>query len=285
MSALENVSLSLLHLSKAQRLVLSQRWLEKVGIDHALRNRRPADLSGGQQQRVALARALAREPKVLLLDEPFSAVDQLSRQSLYELLADLKKELGIPIVLVTHDLQEARLLGDQIAVVDAGELLQQDTPLAVYKSPRDARVADFLGIRNRFFGRWLGFDDTNSISDTGLLQWLANPESNDGPIIRVRPKNPIQKGLAVSWIIQSDGLRLQESGTHKPETTEHYHLQVRVDDVKHLGESSMVTLTTNDPRDVQVRITITGPQRSGIEIGQGMSLMLDSSWVHFLPST
>jgi molybdate transport system ATP-binding protein len=285
MSALENVSLSLLHLPKAQRLVLSQGWLEKVGIDRALRNRRPADLSGGQQQRVALARALAREPKVLLLDEPFSAVDQLSRQSLYELLADLKRELGIPIVLVTHDLQEARLLGDQIAVMDAGEILQQDTPLAVYKSPRNARVADFLGIRNRFFGRWLGFDDTNGAPGTGLLQWLAAPESKDGPIMRVHPQNSIQKGQAVSWIIQSDGLHLQESATEQPGPSEHHHLKVCVEDVKHLGESSMVTLTANNPRNVQIRITITGPQRTGIEIGKDMSLMLDSSWVHVMPQT
>jgi len=285
MSALQNVALSLLHLPSTQRLALAKRWLDKVGIEDDLQGRRPADLSGGQQQRVALARALAREPKVLLLDEPFSAVDQLSRQSLYELLADLKQELDIPIVLVTHDLQEARLLGDQIAVMDAGEILQQDTPLAVYKSPRDARVADFFGIRNRFYGRWLGPEDNDTTEGSGLLQWLAKSESTQGPIIRVRNQNPFKTGQAVSWIIQSDGLHLREQGdAQTPETPKHHVLQVRVTEVKHLGESSMVTLMTADPQTVQIRMTVTGPQRACIELRKDMTLTLDSSWIHVMPS-
>jgi molybdate transport system ATP-binding protein len=177
LKAIDDVALSLLDLPQAERLRRAQAWLEKVNITGELQQRKPAQLSGGQQQRVALARALARSPKVLLLDEPFSAVDQLSRQGLYELLADLRAELDIPIVLVTHDLFEARLLADQIAVMDAGRIVQQGTPLEVYKSPRNARVADLVGIRNRFYGRWLGSDSSTSGSETGLLQWLAEPNA------------------------------------------------------------------------------------------------------------
>ena len=98
----------------------ARHWLDHVQLTRDQQRRRPAALSGGQQQRVAVARALAREPKLLLLDEPFSAVDQMSRQALYRLLADLRRELSIPIVLVTHDLNEARLLADRLVVMDAG---------------------------------------------------------------------------------------------------------------------------------------------------------------------
>jgi ABC-type Fe3+/spermidine/putrescine transport system ATPase subunit len=176
-------------------------------------------------------------------------------------------------------------LGDQIAVMDAGEILQQDTPLAVYKSPRDARVADFFGIRNRFYGRWLGPEDNDTTEGSGLLQWLAKSESTQGPIIRVRNQNPFKTGQAVSWIIQSDGLHLREQGdAQTPETPKHHVLQVRVTEVKHLGESSMVTLMTADPQTVQIRMTVTGPQRACIELRKDMTLTLDSSWIHVMPS-
>ncbi|HZF80602.1 MAG TPA: ATP-binding cassette domain-containing protein, partial [Rubrivivax sp.] len=123
MTAQDNVALSLLHLPRSERLERAQRQLAHVGLGAELQIRRPARLSGGQQQRVAVARALAREPKLLLLDEPFSAVDQMSRQGLYRLLADLRRELSIPMLLVTHDLNEARLLADRLVVIDAGQVL------------------------------------------------------------------------------------------------------------------------------------------------------------------
>ncbi|MDO8250054.1 MAG: ATP-binding cassette domain-containing protein, partial [Rhodoferax sp.] len=123
--ALDNVALALLHLPPAQRRARARHWLDHVHLSADQQARRPAQLSGGQQQRVAVARALAREPALLLLDEPFSAVDQMSRHSLYALLAELRRTLNIPIVLVTHDLNEARLLCDQLVVMDAGQVLQQ----------------------------------------------------------------------------------------------------------------------------------------------------------------
>ena len=138
LSALENVALPLLHLPRGERLARAARWLDHVGLLPEQQQRRPAALSGGQQQRVAVARALAREPALLLLDEPFSAVDQMSRQGLYRLLAQLREELTIPIVLVTHDLHEARLLADTLVVMDGGQVLQQGAPATLYRSPRNA---------------------------------------------------------------------------------------------------------------------------------------------------
>ena len=103
----------------------------------------PEKLSGGQQQRVAVARALARTPRLLLLDEPFSAVDHATRRGLYDLLAELRQTLGIPIVLVTHDLAEARLLADRMAVRDAAGVAT-GTPAHLSLAAQHA-VADLMG--------------------------------------------------------------------------------------------------------------------------------------------
>nr|WP_268874677.1 ABC transporter ATP-binding protein [Halomonas massiliensis] len=107
-------------------------------------------LSGGQRQRVALARALARDPQVLLLDEPFSAVDQVTRRRLQRELAVLRQQIAIPIVLVTHDLEEATALADQICVLHNGESLQQDRPERLFRQPATPAVARLLDRHNLF---------------------------------------------------------------------------------------------------------------------------------------
>ena len=150
MTALENVSLALLHLPKQERKAQSAHYLKKMGLTEALYARKPAALSGGQQQRVALARALARRPSVLLLDEPFSALDQLTRKGIYAVLAELRQELNIPMVLVTHDLSDVRQLADKIVVIDHGHVLQEGSAAEIYRNPRNARVADLLGVQSQF---------------------------------------------------------------------------------------------------------------------------------------
>ena len=109
-----------------------------------LARRRPHELSGGQRQRVALARALARQPKVLLLDEPFSAVDQPTRQALYEELAKLRERVGVPIVMVTHDLREAGLLADRLCILDGGATLQEGPPGTVMSRPEMQECPSWL---------------------------------------------------------------------------------------------------------------------------------------------
>ncbi len=110
--------------------------------------RYPAQLSGGQQQRVALARALAPRPDVLLLDEPFSALDAPTRMELRRELLTLQREFKIPTVFVTHDLGEAYFLADQLAVIDAGEIVQQDSPGEILRRPCTLRVARAVGVKN-----------------------------------------------------------------------------------------------------------------------------------------
>ena len=118
-----------------------------------LADRYPAQLSGGQRQRVALARALAIEPKLLLLDEPFGALDAKVRQDLRRWLRGLHERLGLTTIFVTHDQEEALDLADQVAVMNKGGIEQMGTPQEIYSYPQTAFVAEFLGGSNKLQGR------------------------------------------------------------------------------------------------------------------------------------
>jgi iron(III) transport system ATP-binding protein len=116
-----------------------------VGLDASILRRRPHQLSGGQQQRVALARAMARKPSLMLLDEPFSALDMGLRASMREAVAELLESAGITTILVTHDQAEALSFADQVAVMREGRFSQVGTPRELYFHPSDSMVAQFLG--------------------------------------------------------------------------------------------------------------------------------------------
>ncbi len=143
--------------SKSQARASARELLGSVGLDESLATRYPAQLSGGQQQRVGVARALAADPPILLMDEPFSAVDPVVRQDLQRELLDLQKRLHRTIVFVTHDIDEAITLGNRVAVfARGGKLAQYATPEELLRAPADDFVADFIG-RDRGF-RSLTFD-------------------------------------------------------------------------------------------------------------------------------
>ncbi len=127
---------------RAQRIT---ELMQMVALDPAMLTRRPHELSGGQQQRVALARALAQRPRLMLLDEPFSALDTGLRASTRKAVAQLLGAAGITTILVTHDQAEALSFADQVAVMRAGQLVQVGPPHALYLRPTDAATAQFLG--------------------------------------------------------------------------------------------------------------------------------------------
>jgi putrescine transport system ATP-binding protein len=133
---------------KKQRV---QEALDMVQLGH-LAQRKPHQLSGGQRQRVALARALIRRPKVLLLDEPLSALDKKLREKTQFELMDLQHEVGITFIVVTHDQDEAMALATRIAVMDRGQVVQVGTPAQIYEFPQSRFVADFVGSTNLFEG-------------------------------------------------------------------------------------------------------------------------------------
>ncbi len=145
LTARENIAFGVRRDPNARQRV--DAMLELVGLT-SLATRHPAHLSGGQQQRVALARALAPRPELLLLDEPFSALDAPTRMQLRRELLHLQRALRIPMVFVTHDLGEAYFLADQLAVIDRGEILQMDAPGKVLRYPACLRVATAVGVKN-----------------------------------------------------------------------------------------------------------------------------------------
>lgn len=140
----QNVAFGLIEQTRPERERIVQEALAWLDLE-ALAQQRPRELSGGQQQRVALARALVIRPQVLLLDEPFSALDSPTRLRLRQDLLRLQQELAVPVLFVTHDLAEALLLGEQMAVVDNGRLLQLDTPANIRERPADRLVAELVG--------------------------------------------------------------------------------------------------------------------------------------------
>ena len=156
--------------------------LDVVGLDSGMAKRYPAQLSGGQQQRVGVARALAADPPVLLMDEPFSAVDPVVRSELQQELLRLQRELAKTIVFVTHDIDEATVLGDKVAVFAVGgRLAQYDTPEGILRAPVDDFVAGFVG-RDRGF-RHLGFQPGNTVP--------VHPVETLGPEALADPSAPV----------------------------------------------------------------------------------------------
>ena len=132
---------------KAQAHARARELMELVGLDPKLARRYPAQLSGGQQQRVGVARGLAADPNILLMDEPFGAVDPLVRRDLQQELLRLQGELGKTIVFVTHDIDEAFLLGDQIVIFrQGGEVAQRGTSTEILAEPADEFVSSFIGL-------------------------------------------------------------------------------------------------------------------------------------------
>ncbi len=281
LSALHNVALPL---RDADRLSQARQMLQRVGLSEEQMLRRPSALSGGQQQRVAVARALVRQPSVLLLDEPFSAVDQMTRQSLYALLADLRADIAVPMLLVTHDLHEARLLADELVVMAEGEVLQQGSAQAIHNAPRNARVADVVGIANRFTGVWRG-PDANSATGQGWLEW-----THQGRVLPlcVTDKGRIAPGQAVSWVIPGTGLQLLGLGHATPAKASTacdsaLALPATVLSVRHLGEVWLVRVCC-EPLNATVQLQLTGSEWQSLAPGQVTILQLDRLAVHIMPS-
>lgn len=182
----------LLGWSKDKARARARELMERVGLDGALAKRYPYQLSGGQQQRVGVARALAADPPVLLMDEPFSAVDPVVRKGLQDELLRLQEELGKTIVFVTHDIDEAVKIGTMVAVMRTGGHLAQFAPPAeLLSNPADAFVEDFLGadrgIRRLSFFSSAGLDllTTPIVAVDATAEQIAEHSANGAPYLLV----------------------------------------------------------------------------------------------------
>ena len=185
LSIFENVAFGLRSRKIPQNEVETRvnRRLEMLGLVE-MADRFPHQLSGGQQQRVALGRALVNEPKVLLLDEPMSALDARLRSQVQVELRRLQRKLGQTFILVTHDQAEALVVSDRIAVMNEGEIIQHGSPKEVYEQPKNRFVAEFLGAANLIEGQYV-----DGRLETGIGSFdLQQPPPWDHGTVAIRPE-------------------------------------------------------------------------------------------------
>ena len=187
MSVFQNIAYGL-RLRRLPRATIAEKvadGLDLVGLA-GYENRLPSQLSGGQQQRVALARALVLEPKILLLDEPFSSLDAALRVRLREELLRIQRQLGITTIFVTHDQEEALSLADRIALMHAGNIVQLDTPSELYAHPCDLFAADFIGAMNLLPAHP---SDSAAGIDIRALSLPPGMQSDSSATLAIRPED------------------------------------------------------------------------------------------------
>jgi ABC-type Fe3+/spermidine/putrescine transport system ATPase subunit/ABC-type sulfate transport system permease component len=203
-------------------------WIERLGLK-GLEDRHPEELSGGQQRRVSLARALASEPRLLLLDEPFTGLDSPVRHRLGRELRRLQLEDGLSTVIVTHDPEEAALLADEIVVIDEGHLLQAGRRETVFRAPSSPQVAGLLGIANTHEGRVLGADRLLSQGVEILAQTARIPD-----------------GSEVAWSVRPERIAIDPNGRYAATILDEVDLGAVRELTIALGETLELTLRTND---------------------------------------
>ena len=183
LNVLQNVAFGLKKLPAKLRDERVMTVLEMVGMT-AFKDRKPYELSGGQQQRVALARSIAPNPKLILLDEPFSNLDAGMRHSTREEIRALLKDAEMSAVFVTHDQEEALCFADRLAVMQDGHIEQIGTPETVYRHPQTPFVADFLGMTNLITGEAGG-----DCAETSLGRFRIAPSAHGKVILSIRPEH------------------------------------------------------------------------------------------------
>jgi putative spermidine/putrescine transport system ATP-binding protein len=189
-------------------------------------DRKPRELSGGQQQRVALARALVINPKVLLLDEPFSALDKNLRASMQVELREIQRKLGVTTVFVTHDQSEALSLSDRLAVMSEGRICQIGTPEEIYRWPRERFVASFVGDANVLRGRLDQIDGAQAIVAVGALR-ITVPS---GPLAGVAAGAPVDLFFRPEQLVLIDPSEpCVSNGTIAAQVYQGGHVDVYVD--------------------------------------------------------
>ena len=270
LTALQNVQLAMGHLPRAQRLDQAAQWLSKVRLQ-GLEARYPSELSGGQRQRVALARALAREPQVLLLDEPLSAVDQVTRRRLQRELALLRQQISIPIILVTHDLEEATALADQICVLHNGVSLQQGTPEALFRKPTSPLVARLLDRHNVFSGEVVETDAGRRLQ--WGERWLEVAEGLD----RVEPGKPL------AWYLPPSDIVLHRRG--RPSQGERENpVAATVSEMVVLGGMTSISLRVSHGDMLRFDIATHAAKRNQLSLGERVHVSLLAEGIHLMPA-
>ncbi|WP_374368662.1 ABC transporter ATP-binding protein [Dongia sp.] len=253
MTVEENIAFGLKRLGRSGA-ELRQRVGEMMEITQlsGFAGRRPGQLSGGQQQRVALARALAPQPKILLLDEPLSALDLKLRQQMRLELKQIQENTGITFIFVTHDQEEALAMSDRIAVMSQGEVQQLGTAEEIYERPSNRFVADFIG-------------DTNILAATILA-----PDGTDRRLCRtahgleVIARGQGDAGASVHISIRPERIALAPAGMGHP------GVPCVIDRIVYLGTNRQVLVRLNDG----ARLTVLVPNASNLDLQPGDNVLV-----------
>ncbi len=273
MTVLDNIQQALTDLPKPQRKTIALELVKKVHLE-GLEQRYPKKLSGGQQQRVAVARALARRPSVLLLDEPFSAVDQVTRRKLYRELLALRRSLAMPMILVTHDLEESALLADRIALLHKGDILQTGTPEFVASHPKTATVARLMDQQNLFTAQVLEHD---SLMQKTRLRWR-------GTVLEAayQPQFPVNE--RVCWMIQSANVLLHRRDRPSNGDRENPLSGQIIEYMENNGQSHLLVEVD---RELKINIAINVPlhvaRRNGLGLNEAVGVSLLAEGIHLMP--
>jgi ABC-type Fe3+/spermidine/putrescine transport system ATPase subunit len=230
-SVFENVAfgLQMQKQTHSQIVIRTEEMLSLVGMSE-LSKRNVADLSGGERQRVALARSLAPRPKLLMLDEPLGALDRALRERLLSDIHTILKELGMTAIFVTHDQTEALTVGDMVAVMNQGRIMQLDSPESLYLHPKSTFVAEFLGYENFLKG---------TVTDSGSVKTAFGTLS---PIVeRSKPKE------AVTVVIPSDGVQVCGTVQQGPQRRMIYG---RVALCLFTGQNYRITVAVDESRSI-----------------------------------
>ena len=221
--------------------------------------RYPHQLSGGQQQRIALARALVFEPKILLMDEPLGALDKKLRDHMRLEIKHLQGSLDITVIYVTHDQEEALTMSDRIAIMNEGEIIQLDTPVALYESPASLFVADFIGESNFLMGRVAETEDDRTAVET-----------DDGLTIWVQKLNQMATGEDVSVAVRPEKIQIL---TDAPDASNDVinRFSGRIEEIIYVGEARIyrVSLAAGTIVDVKVQ---SGPSAQNFKIGGDINI-------------
>ncbi len=270
MTVERNVGYGLKHetMSDAQRKDRVKQLLELVQLT-PLAGRKPHQLSGGQRQRVALARALAKQPKVLLLDEPLGALDKKLREQTQFELINIQDKIGVTFIVVTHDQEEAMTLATRIAVMDKGLIRQTGTPTEIYEFPRTRFVADFIGSINIFDGE----------VKSSVKNRVSVSSANLGANVTVEHSGALANGAKVSIAVRPEKISIERKkpGAKAADNA----IAGKVVDLGYFGKDSLYRVKL--PSGAMVRVNAVNSRRAGE--AERVAVWEDDVWLTFAPSS
>ena len=270
MTVLGNVEAALGHRPRGERRRRARELFDLVHLS-GLEARGPAELSGGQQQRVAVARALAREPAVLLLDEPFSAVDKVTRGKLYRELAELRRSLAVPVVLVTHDFDEAARLADRMCLLHHGRVVQAGAPYEILARPATVEAAQLVDLKNLFEGKIEAHGD--GITRIGWAgRWVA-----------VTPPRPaIAGGSPVAWTVASPPVILPSDGRRTDDDGMENLVEGVVSEIAALSEATSIVVTVGGEHALSMTVPAHYARRTQLAPGVPVTIAIRSEGIHLV---